>query len=61
MEQEEDEETCIYLYVLLDALLQVSPFLLSPERLSRREVSDFTRLVIFIGDVWAMCSIATTT
>ena len=38
--------------MLLDALLQVSPFLLSPERLSRREVSDFTRLVIFMGDVW---------
>ena len=52
IERAEDEETCMYLYVLLDSLFQVSPFLLSPERLTRREVSDFTRLVIFIGDVW---------
>ena len=47
-----DEEISVFLFVLLEALLQVSRFLLSPERLTRREVSDFTRLVIFIGDVW---------
>ena len=47
-----DEEMKTYLHVLLEVFLRLLPFLLSPERLSRREISDFTRLVILIGDVW---------
>jgi hypothetical protein len=48
----DDEETKIYLHILLDSLCSLLPFLLSPTPMSHQQLATFTELVIFIGEVW---------
>lgn len=47
-----NEEKKIYFHILLQSFQSLIPFLLSHESLDRGKLTEFTRLVIFIGEIW---------